>query len=116
MSHGDFRVGDYNNNYDLVILNEVIEHIEDVLPVFDDLCTVLRPGGAVFISTLMTDTIINAGERSWDLFRCWWYKDDPTHVSFYCQLTFEYLCEIKGKMQLKLLTLASNGAVLQQNS
>lgn len=111
MLHGDFRSENYNNGYDLVILNEVIEHVEDVMQVFDNLYSVTKPGGIVFISTMMTDTITSVSGNFQELFKNWWYKDDPTHVSFFCQRTFGSLC---ARYQLQMLFAGPNGVILQR--
>lgn len=113
MQHGDFRSEDYNNSYDLVILNEVIEHITDVLKIIGYICPVTRPGGIIFISTCMTDAIINEPDKFHELFGSWWYKDDQTHVSFFSQLTFEYICAMKNDYQLKMIAACQNGVILQ---
>lgn len=113
MLHGDFKSKDYNSDYDLIILNEVIEHVEDVMTLFDNVCSVIKSGGIVFISTLMTDTIINESNRFQEHFNNWWYKDDKTHISFFCQLTFEYICSMYDRRQLQMLFAGANGVILQ---
>lgn len=114
MLHGVFRTGIYNNSYDLVILNEVIEHAEDVKKMFDNVYSLTRRGGIILISTLMTDKLINESDRFQEHFKNWWYKDDPTHISFFCQLTFEYLCEMKNSYSLQMLAAGPNGIILQR--
>jgi glycosyltransferase involved in cell wall biosynthesis len=114
MFHGDFRAENYNNSSDLVILNEVIEHIEDVLKTFDNVYSVTRPGGIIFIKTLTTDAIVNESNKFQELFNNWWYKDDQTHVSFFCQRTFEYICAMKNNYQLQMLAIRPNGVILQR--
>lgn len=114
MLHGDFRAENYNSGYDLVILNEVIEHVEDVMHIFDNICSVTKPGSVIFISTMMTDAIINGPGKFQETFSSWWYKDDPTHVSFFCQLTFESICAMEDGCQLQLLFAGPNGVILQR--
>lgn len=38
-----------SQKYDLIILNEVIEHVADITSVFDDLYPVCNTGGIMFI-------------------------------------------------------------------
>lgn len=114
MLHGDFRTENYDSSYDLVILNEVIEHVEDVMQTFDNICSVTKPGSVIFISTMMTDIIINEPGKFQETFSNWWYKDDPTHVSFFCQLVFESICAMEDGCKLQLLFAGTNGVILQR--
>jgi len=114
MLHGVFQTENYLNSYDLVILNEVIEHIVDVLSVFDCVCSLTRPGGLLYVGTLLTDAMINEPDKFQELFSSWWYKDDQTHVSFFSQLTFEYICSIKNIYRLQMLSAGANGVILQK--
>lgn len=114
MLHGDFRAERYDSDYDLVILNEVIEHVEDIMQLFDNICSVIRIGGIIFISTFMTDTIFSETNKFQGQFRDWWYKDDPTHVSFFCKRTYEYICTMKTKYQLQILFAGTKGVILQR--
>lgn len=113
MLHGDFRPGTYKGKYDLIILNEVIEHVDDVITTFDKILSLLSPGGVIFVSTLMSDAIINAPEKFQERFGKWWYKDDQTHISFFCQRTFEYICEVMN-CQLQVVAASNNGVILQR--
>lgn len=113
MFHGDFKTANYAFEYDLVILNQVFEHLEEILKVVADICSVTRHGGIIFISTLMTDEAINNPDHFIELFRNWWYKDDPTHISFYCTRTFEYICEVSAQYKLQLVDTNSQYAILQ---
>lgn len=114
MIDGNFESRTYQNDYDLVILNQVIEHVEDILKSTENVFSLTRPGGIIFIATLMTDEMINDPENFQELFKSWWYKDDPTHISFFCTRSFEYICELKDRFKLQLIFTNSNGAILQR--
>lgn len=114
MLHGDFKTGQYSVCYDLVILNEVIEHLVDVKAVIDSVHSVTRPGGIIYIGTLMTDNMMNEPASFHETFGNWWYKDDQTHVSFFCQLTFEYICALNTQHQLRLILSGPGGVILQK--
>lgn len=114
MLHGVFQAEKYFNSYDLVILNEVIEHLVDVISVFYGVCSLVRSGGLLYVGTLTTDAMINEPDKFQELFSSWWYKDDQTHVSFFSQLTFEYICALKKNCKLQMLSAGSSGIILQK--
>jgi glycosyltransferase involved in cell wall biosynthesis/SAM-dependent methyltransferase len=111
MLHGDFSSEDYERDHDLVILNQVIEHTENASKILDDIYSLTRPGGIIFMTTLTTDIMINETEMFQELFASWWYKDDQTHISFFCQRTFEYICSIKN---LQMLATGPKCVILQR--
>lgn len=76
--------------YDLIVINEVIEHVFRNLPAHFQKCPVcLQTGGILYIGTLTTDNIINCPEDfSKDGFENWWYKDDLTM----CRSSLELFC------------------------
>lgn len=71
--------------YDFVTCTEVIEHFNNPAQDVRTLFEAVKQKGALGI---MTKLVISK-ER----FANWHYKNDPTHVSFFCKETFEYLCE-----------------------
>ena len=82
--------------YDFITCTETVEHFHDPFKEFNVLNDLLRPGGwlGVMTSFLLTD----------EMFENWHYRRDPTHVTFYCEKTFEVIasqrnwsCEIKSK-------------------
>lgn len=73
-------------SYDLIILNEVIEHIEDPLVTISSLVKLLHKNGKIVIHTGLTDNI-NDIEK-------WWYVRDITHISFFHTETFKYIARI----------------------
>ncbi|MBX2858003.1 MAG: class I SAM-dependent methyltransferase [Cellvibrionaceae bacterium] len=71
--------------YDFVTATEVLEHLRQPRQTLDDILRCLRPGGYLGV---MTKLVIGAGA-----FSRWHYKNDPTHIVFFSQHTFRWLCE-----------------------
>ncbi|WP_315852017.1 class I SAM-dependent methyltransferase [Tautonia rosea] len=73
----------WQQHYDFVTASEVVEHLKSPLADLERIWSVLKPGGWLGIMT----------KRVWDLqaFLTWHYKDDPTHVIFFCDRTFVWL-------------------------
>lgn len=115
MQDGSFDDTKYAYGYDLVLLNEVLEHVSDVLAIMDNLHNLCRLNGVLYIGTLTTDKIINNPEQFSDLFQKWWYKDDLTHVSFFCQSSFEYICSLTDRYRFRIVGYGPSGALLQKS-
>lgn len=75
--------------YDFVTATEVVEHFRDPNAAWRELVSLVRPGGWLGIMTLLAPGDAGA-------FAQWWYKGDPTHVSFYSAATFAWLAEEFG--------------------
>jgi len=115
MLHGEFIRENYANAYDVIILNEVVEHLEDINKTLDIVYNVLADNGVVFIKTLLMDKIINDPLNFQELFKSWWYKDDPTHISFFSFLTIEYICKDRGRnLVVRAISNTDNCVVLQK--
>lgn len=74
--------------YDVVFATECFEHFYKPQKEFSTIDSLLKPGGYLGV---MTEQYENT-----DRFRTWYYKRDPTHVSFYHRKSFAYLCETYG--------------------
>ena len=88
--------GVLSKQYDFITCTETVEHFCDPFKEFNTLNDLLKPGGwlGVMTSFLTSD----------EMFESWYYRRDPTHVSFYCEKTFQVIasqrnwkCEIKSK-------------------
>ncbi|MCF1426479.1 MAG: methyltransferase domain-containing protein [Shewanella sp.] len=91
-------------SYDFVCSYRVFEHFNYPLREWGLLCRTLKPGGFLAISTrLLTDP---------RQFAKWHYKNNPAHVSFYCQKTFDYLAVHHGFT----LLFAANDLILMQKA
>jgi hypothetical protein len=113
--HGEFNRENYAEAYEIVILNEVVEHLEDINKTLDTVYSILADNGVVFIKTNLTDKLINNPLNFYELFKGWWYKDDPTHISFFSSLTIEYICKDRGRNLVdKAISETNNCVVLQK--
>ena len=75
--------------FELITSTEVIEHIDDIHAVFTLFSKHLRCGGYLAIMTQFHNN--NAEE-----FLHWWYRKDPTHISFFTPQTFKILAHSHG--------------------
>ena len=93
-----------HKQYDLITSTEVIEHIDDPLALFAFFKTHLRAGGYL---GLMTQFHHNTPKS----FLQWWYRKDPTHISFFRPHTFEVLAK---KFDFTLLFCDDKKTILLQ--
>ncbi len=75
-------------DYDFVTCTETVEHFHRPSREFDRLAGLLKPGGWLGI---MTEIFPPEGD-----FSSWWYRHDPTHVSFFRESTFAWLARRYG--------------------
>jgi hypothetical protein len=69
--------------YDFVTCSEVAEHAHSPAALFEQLASLVRAGGKVGVMTRMY-----GAEAP---FAQWWYRRDPTHVSFYSDETMRWI-------------------------
>lgn len=69
--------------YDFIVMTEVLEHLFKPHEVFLRLLRQLKPGG---ILAIMTKRV-----RDQKAFTTWHYKNDPTHICYYSETTFEFI-------------------------
>jgi SAM-dependent methyltransferase len=74
--------------YDFVVASEVVEHLSDPRGGFDLIAQLVRPGGVVGIMTQLHTPAIAFDE--------WWYRRDPTHVTFYSERTMHWIARDRG--------------------
>lgn len=77
------KKGALAKQYDFVTCTEVVEHFNSPQQGIEQLFSLVNPSGVLVIMT----KLVLSQER----FKNWHYKNDPTHVSFFSQKTFEYL-------------------------
>lgn len=83
--------------YDFVTCTETVEHFHYPDVEFQRMCELLRPGGLLGVMTIFqTDDA---------LFENWRYRQDPTHVVFYREETFNFLA---AKLGMKCQILAKD--------
>ncbi|MCA8993443.1 MAG: class I SAM-dependent methyltransferase [Planctomycetaceae bacterium] len=90
--------------YDFITATEVFEHLRRPRYELERLWRCLRPGG---ILGLMTKRVLDQ-----DAFSTWHYKQDPTHICFAAEQTFEWLAELWNAE----LIVAGDDVVLLQKS
>ncbi len=73
-----------HRSYHYIACCEVIEHFHKPDKEFSLLYNLLANNGKLYCMTSVFKSKID--------FRTWHYKDDPTHVFFYTERTFEYIC------------------------
>ena len=85
-----------SKQYDFITCTETAEHFHDPFKEFNTLNDLLKPGGWLGVMTCFL--------TSDEMFEDWYYRRDPTHVTFYCEKTFQVIasqrnwkCEIKSK-------------------
>ncbi len=76
-----------SKKYELIVSTEVFEHLHDPKEVFEDLLSRLESGGYLAIQTQFHP-------NDAELFKKWYYHQDPTHIVFFRAKTFKVLCEI----------------------
>lgn len=89
--------------YDFICCTEVIEHIHWPTQTLDDLWACLKLGGVFGIMTKRASSLAH--------FENWHYKNDPSHVRFYGEATFQYLAE---RWQAKLELVAKDVAFFKK--
>ena len=100
-------------NYDLVILHEVIEHIDDIHGTFKSIYDLSGDNAVIIIVTCLTDNLLHEECDFVMRFNEWWDKNDKTLISFFSSRTFCCLCHRTGQFWLKLLSTFGGGVVLQ---
>ncbi|EGQ9280721.1 class I SAM-dependent methyltransferase [Vibrio vulnificus] len=80
--------------YDFMTATEVIEHLYEPNVVWQQWLNLVKPRGWI---GLMTKMVIDR-----EAFANWHYKNDPTHVIFFSQVTFQYLAE-RDKLELEFI-------------
>ncbi|CCQ91311.1 hypothetical protein NITGR_620008 [Nitrospina gracilis 3/211] len=86
MEHGFLNKQNYAQPFDAVIAVEVIEHLPNPLEEIRNIVNVMVPEGVAVFTTGMTTPFIEQPDAALQ-FGNWWYKDDPTHIGFFCERT-----------------------------
>lgn len=73
--------------YDLITSTEVFEHFHNPLEDIKVIVDLLKPKGVLAVMTMFPPADI-------EVFKAWWYRRDPTHISFYDLKTFKKIAEI----------------------
>jgi SAM-dependent methyltransferase len=81
-------------SYDFISCTEVIEHVKNPNDLIELFSSILNDQGIIGI---MTKLVMNQ-----EAFKTWHYKNDPTHIRFFSESTFQWIAQ-KYKWQLSVL-------------
>jgi len=93
-------------SYDLITSTEVFEHLFNPLETLELLVGHLNENGYIVLMTKFPPKEDKA-------FLAWWYRRDPTHISFFTPKSFEVMAQKVGLKVLK--TMNENIVVFQKN-
>lgn len=74
--------------YDFITMTEVIEHLGHPACALQKLYNQLNLAGFLAIMTKRVTSLLD--------FSSWHYKNDTTHIAFYCRETFHYVAQLFG--------------------
>jgi hypothetical protein len=94
-----------HKNYDLITSTEVFEHLSKPLEILELLVKTLNSNGYIVLMTKFPPE----DDKE---FLAWWYRRDPTHISFFTPKSFELMAEKVGLKVLK--TINENIVVFQK--
>lgn len=77
------NVQSLQQHYDFITCTEAIEHFKQPHQEWRRWLSLLHEGGVLAIMTQLYDAIDDFGR--------WYYKNDPTHISFFSRASFEWL-------------------------
>ncbi len=94
MINGYLMDQSYPHRFDTVIAVEVFEHLLSLWEEIDEIEKVLTGDGIIVVSTLLTNPFIESPDSA-EQFGAWWYKNDLTHVNFFCNRTIAVMAEMR---------------------
>jgi hypothetical protein len=92
-------------SYDLITSTEVFEHLQKPLDILELLVKHTNTNGYIALMTKFPP-------KDDKEFLAWWYRRDPTHISFFTPKSFEVMAEKVGLKVLK--TINENIVVFQK--
>jgi len=95
-----------NKTYDLITSTEVFEHLENPIEILSTLAKHLNPNGIISLMTLFHT---NKQED----FLKWWYRRDPTHITFFTPKSIELMA---NKCGLKILKTDNKRIIVLQKT
>jgi hypothetical protein len=91
--------------YDLITSTEVFEHLQKPMDILELLVEHINDNGYIALMTKFPP-------KDDDEFLAWWYRRDPTHISFFTPKSFEVMAKKVGLRVLK--TIDKNIVVFQK--
>jgi 2-polyprenyl-3-methyl-5-hydroxy-6-metoxy-1,4-benzoquinol methylase len=95
---GEFRIAHPDRRFDVLIANDVIEHLDDPLGFLTDLRAHGRPGGTIFIITPDAGSLLARGLGRW------WHYYNRYHLSYLSRRSLSHLC---ARCNLELLSVTA---------
>ncbi len=86
-----FPEWDADKRYDAIISTETFEHLDSPATEIDRILNVLKSGGYLAIMTRFYPE--SDGKPDLEIFKDWYYKNDPTHIGFYGSGTLQWLAD-----------------------
>jgi hypothetical protein len=93
-----------NKTYDFIVCTETAEHFHNPSKDFHQLDSMLKRNGFLGVMTSFTDKV--------QVFGDWYYRRDPTHVSFYSTYTMQWIAE---KMNWKVDFIKDNVVIFYKD-
>lgn len=90
--------------YDFITCSEAIEHFVQPAIEWGKWQSLIKPQGVIAIMTKRYTSL--------EMFKSWFYKTDPTHVSFFSEQTFHFLAKRDGYK----LHFPANDVVIMQRT
>ena len=95
-----------DKSYDFITSTEVFEHLQKPLEVLELLVKHVNSNGYIALMTKFPP-------KDDKIFLAWWYRRDPTHISFFTPKSFEAMAE---KVGLKVLKTINENIVVFKKS
>jgi hypothetical protein len=77
-----------------VVAVKVIEHLSNIWEELEHIEKVFELESIIVFSTGLTNLFIELPDAS-KYFKTWWYKDNPTHLSFFCNRTLHVMADLR---------------------
>ena len=77
-----------------VVAVKVIEHLSNIWEELEHIEKVLEPEGIIVFSTGLTNPFKELPDTA-KYFETCWYKDDPPHLSFFCNRTLGVMADLR---------------------
>lgn len=87
-----FVPNELNKKYDFIFSTEVFEHFENPAAELETIDQILKRNGLLIIMTERWDDLNRFGK--------WYYTRDESHIVFYHDETFDYICEEFGYQKI----------------
>lgn len=91
-----------NSRFDAIVLIEVLEHLADPVESLKEALRSLKDGGFCILRS-------NLFDGSLQDFDPWWYRQDPTHISFFTVRAIE---ELASRLSLEVQAIQHNCEII----